>query len=267
MVWWRWRCSVRSPIRRSPRLRPRTRGPARSSAAFAPCRRRHSPMPSVCSVRRSPRFWARSSTSTSASSCGRRGAGRPLAGPRVLRSQGAVLSAIGAALLPAYWLCWRRPQQQEPIRARATLTSIIAFIVWWGFLAGHVPTTSSDSAHDPTPTPSADSPLRSEQRSRCSTLSRSSWISRCSRSIRRSVSLFSARSIHEMPSIPHSGSSLRRCTGTAGPQRPVRSALGRRHCSAVARAWTQRLWLGWICVISAFAMLACVYLTLPWFRL
>ena len=31
--------------------------------------------------------------------------------------------------------------------------------------------------------------------------------------------------------------------------------------------WTQRLSSGWICVISAFAMLACVYLTLPWFRL
>ena len=46
--------------------------------------------------------------------------------------------AIGAALLPAYWVCWRRPQEQEPGRARAVLTSIIAFIVWWGFLAGHV---------------------------------------------------------------------------------------------------------------------------------
>ena len=46
--------------------------------------------------------------------------------------------AIGAALLPAYWVCWRRPQEQEPVRARAILTSIIAFIVWWGFLAGHV---------------------------------------------------------------------------------------------------------------------------------
>ena len=32
--------------------------------------------------------------------------------------------------------------------------------------------------------------------------------------------------------------------------------------------WTQqRLWVGWICGISALAMLACVYLTLPWFRL
>jgi hypothetical protein len=46
--------------------------------------------------------------------------------------------AIGAALLPAYWVCWRRPRDDEPIRARAILTSIIAFIVWWGFLAGHI---------------------------------------------------------------------------------------------------------------------------------
>ena len=46
--------------------------------------------------------------------------------------------SIGVALLPAYWVCWRRPRDDEPIRARAILTSIIAFIVWWGFLAGHV---------------------------------------------------------------------------------------------------------------------------------
>ena len=31
--------------------------------------------------------------------------------------------------------------------------------------------------------------------------------------------------------------------------------------------WTEWLGLGWICAISALAMLACVYLTLPWFRL
>ena len=46
--------------------------------------------------------------------------------------------AIGAALLPAYWVGWRRPRDDEPVRARAILTSIIAFIVWWGFLAGHI---------------------------------------------------------------------------------------------------------------------------------
>jgi len=31
--------------------------------------------------------------------------------------------------------------------------------------------------------------------------------------------------------------------------------------------WTQRFWLGWLCVVPAAAMIACVYLTLPWFRL
>lgn len=31
--------------------------------------------------------------------------------------------------------------------------------------------------------------------------------------------------------------------------------------------WTQRLSLGWSWVVPAAAMLACVYLTLPWFRL
>ena len=46
--------------------------------------------------------------------------------------------AIGLALLPAYWVCWRRPHADEPARTRAALTSILAFIVWWGFLIGHV---------------------------------------------------------------------------------------------------------------------------------
>jgi hypothetical protein len=46
--------------------------------------------------------------------------------------------AIGLALLPAYWVCWRRPSADEPARMRAALTSVLAFIVWWGFLTGHV---------------------------------------------------------------------------------------------------------------------------------
>jgi hypothetical protein len=46
--------------------------------------------------------------------------------------------AIGWALLPAYWVCWRQPRDEEPTRTRTALTSILAFIVWWGFLAGHV---------------------------------------------------------------------------------------------------------------------------------
>ena len=46
--------------------------------------------------------------------------------------------AIGLALLPAYWVCWRRPRADEPCRTRGGLTAILAFTVWWGFLIGHV---------------------------------------------------------------------------------------------------------------------------------
>jgi hypothetical protein len=47
-------------------------------------------------------------------------------------------AAIGLALLPAYWLCWRQPRADEYARTRAALTLILAFIVWWSFLIGHV---------------------------------------------------------------------------------------------------------------------------------
>jgi hypothetical protein len=47
-------------------------------------------------------------------------------------------AAIGLALLPAYWVCWRRPGADEPARTRTMLTSILAFVIWWGFLTGHV---------------------------------------------------------------------------------------------------------------------------------
>ena len=46
--------------------------------------------------------------------------------------------AIGLALLPAYWICWRQPRADESTRTRAALTSLLAFIVWWSFLIGHV---------------------------------------------------------------------------------------------------------------------------------
>jgi hypothetical protein len=47
-------------------------------------------------------------------------------------------AAIGVALLPAYWVCWRRPLADESAKTRTALTSIVAFIVWWSFLTGHV---------------------------------------------------------------------------------------------------------------------------------
>ena len=46
--------------------------------------------------------------------------------------------AIGLGLLPAYWICWRHPRADESPRTRAALTSILALIVWWSFLVGHV---------------------------------------------------------------------------------------------------------------------------------
>ncbi len=46
--------------------------------------------------------------------------------------------AIGLALLPAYWVCWRRPRIDELARTRAAVTAILAFIVWWSFLIGHI---------------------------------------------------------------------------------------------------------------------------------
>jgi hypothetical protein len=45
--------------------------------------------------------------------------------------------AIGSALLPAYWVCWRRPRcpTNRRTRSRGDLRSL-AFIVWWSFLIG-----------------------------------------------------------------------------------------------------------------------------------
>ena len=46
--------------------------------------------------------------------------------------------AIGLALLPAYFVCWRQRRESESTLARTVLTSLLAFIVWWSFLVGHV---------------------------------------------------------------------------------------------------------------------------------
>ena len=46
--------------------------------------------------------------------------------------------AIGFGLLPAYWISWHHPLADESDRTAAPLTTILAFIVWWGFLVGHV---------------------------------------------------------------------------------------------------------------------------------
>jgi hypothetical protein len=46
--------------------------------------------------------------------------------------------ALGLGMLPAYWYFWRDSHAAEYMRTRAVLTAILAFIVWWGFLVGHI---------------------------------------------------------------------------------------------------------------------------------
>ncbi len=48
------------------------------------------------------------------------------------------LAAIGLGLLPAYWYYWQQPPAPEHALTRGVLTALIAFIVWWNFLVGHV---------------------------------------------------------------------------------------------------------------------------------
>jgi hypothetical protein len=47
------------------------------------------------------------------------------------------LLALSLALLPIYWLFWRRASEANRV-ARAVLTSLIAVAVWWSFLTGHI---------------------------------------------------------------------------------------------------------------------------------
>jgi hypothetical protein len=46
--------------------------------------------------------------------------------------------AVGLGLLPVYWYLWRQPLAEAYARARATITGILAFTVWWSFLVGHI---------------------------------------------------------------------------------------------------------------------------------
>jgi hypothetical protein len=48
------------------------------------------------------------------------------------------LAAIGLGVLPAYWFFWRQPLSADGLIARRYLTWLVAFIVWWNFLVGHV---------------------------------------------------------------------------------------------------------------------------------
>jgi hypothetical protein len=45
--------------------------------------------------------------------------------------------AIGLGLLPLYWLVWRRPEPDGQ-SARTAVTLMLCFIVWFGFIVGHI---------------------------------------------------------------------------------------------------------------------------------
>jgi hypothetical protein len=45
--------------------------------------------------------------------------------------------SIGLGLLPLYWLVWRRPDPAGQ-SARAAVTLMLCFIVWFGFITGHI---------------------------------------------------------------------------------------------------------------------------------
>jgi hypothetical protein len=47
-------------------------------------------------------------------------------------------AAIGLGLLPAYWYGWRGPQSAGRSLTRDVLTALLAFVVWWNFLVGHI---------------------------------------------------------------------------------------------------------------------------------
>jgi hypothetical protein len=47
-------------------------------------------------------------------------------------------AVMGLAMLPAYWDFWRDVADQAHARTRASLTALLAFIVWFNFLVGHV---------------------------------------------------------------------------------------------------------------------------------
>jgi hypothetical protein len=45
--------------------------------------------------------------------------------------------SIGLGLLPFYWLLWRRPEADGK-SARTAVTLMLCFIVWFGFIVGHI---------------------------------------------------------------------------------------------------------------------------------
>jgi len=48
------------------------------------------------------------------------------------------LAALALGILPAYWYSWQPSVAAQNPRLRAVLTAILAFVVWWNFVIGHI---------------------------------------------------------------------------------------------------------------------------------
>lgn len=48
------------------------------------------------------------------------------------------LVTVGLALLPVYWHFWKQPQAAGSATARKIITLLLALIVWYGFIVGHL---------------------------------------------------------------------------------------------------------------------------------
>ena len=137
MAWSRSRCSARSPTRHWRHGCRRAADAVRSSAAFAPCRPASFANAIVVLYAVSALLGAVLYLSFRVDirpDLERAGHWQAL-GFFDLKEH---FVAIGLALLPAYWVCWRQQRADEPSRTPAALTLILAFIVWWSFLIGHV---------------------------------------------------------------------------------------------------------------------------------
>jgi len=45
---------------------------------------------------------------------------------------------VGLGILPVYWYYWRQPLAPEDGPFRVGVTSILALVVWYGFIVGHI---------------------------------------------------------------------------------------------------------------------------------
>lgn len=48
------------------------------------------------------------------------------------------LAVFGLALLPPYWYYWKKSDGTEHLPTRRLNTTLLALIVWWSFLVGHI---------------------------------------------------------------------------------------------------------------------------------